>query len=412
MVCAGGQVVAAPTIHEDRRRTMLAFTFPGQGSQKPGMGCPWMDHPSWELILDASDVAGRDIAKLLLEADADELKLPRNTQLATFMMSLVVLDAVERVGLQPGLAAGHSLGEYTALTATGAMSFEDGVRIVTERGEAMQMAADERPGTMVALLGIDDDDADAACRRADGDAWVANYNAPGQVVIAGEAGALDRAVAAAKELGIKRAMPLAVGGAFHTPYMALARERLREALALARLNDPEVPVVANIDGRAHAEAGDWASLLSAQLVSPVRWRQSVVQMADAGVTTLVELGPGGVLSGLAKRIVPDVRAVSVQVPDDVDKLLEILNGAAPVPRRVIEGEHLSMTVRMVISPSAGIYQPVPSATSGTAVDVGGLLGHVGDSEVRSAFSGNISGMLALAGERVTIGQPIAWLDAG
>ena len=371
-----------------------------------------MDHPSWELILDASDVAGRDIAKLLLEADADELKLPRNTQLATFMMSLVVLDAVERVGLQPGLAAGHSLGEYTALTATGAMGFEDGVRIVTERGEAMQMAADERPGTMVALLGIDDADADAACRRADGDAWVANYNAPGQVVIAGEAGALDRAVAAAKELGIKRAMPLAVGGAFHTPYMAPARERLREALALARLNDPEVPVVANIDGRAHSEAGDWASLLSAQLVAPVRWRQSVVQMADAGVTTLVELGPGGILSGLAKRIVPDVRAVSVQVPDDVDKLLEILNGSAPMPRRVIEGEHLSMTVRMVISPSAGIYQPVPSATSGTPVDVGGLLGHVGESEVRSAFSGNISGMLALAGERVTIGQPIAWLDAG
>ena len=169
---------------------MLAFTFPGQGSQKPGMGQPWVDHPSWELVADASDVAGRDVAKLLLDADADELKLPRNTQLATFMLSMVVLDAVERVGISPAMAAGHSLGEYTALTATGSVSFEDGVQIVTIRGEAMQAAADQNPGTMIALLGIEEDDADAACRRADGDAWVANYNAPGQVVIAGEAGAI------------------------------------------------------------------------------------------------------------------------------------------------------------------------------------------------------------------------------
>jgi [acyl-carrier-protein] S-malonyltransferase len=389
---------------------MLAFTFPGQGSQKPNMGAPWTDHPSWELVLDASDVIGRDVAKLLLDADADELKAPRNTQLATFMLSMVVLDAVERVGLQPTFAAGHSLGEYTALAATGALSFEDGVRIVSERGEAMQFAADQHPGGMTALLGISDDDADAACRRADGDAWVANYNAPGQVVIAGEAAALERASIAAKELGAKRAMPLPVGGAFHTPYMAPARDRLREVLATASLQAPEVPVVANVDARPHDNASDWLSLLSAQLVSPVRWRQSVLTMADAGITTLLELGPGGVLSGLAKRIVPDVRAVSIAVPDDIDRLLELLNGAAPVPRRVIEGEHLSLTVRMVVSPAAGIYQPVSAAETGKAVGVGGLLGHVGEAEVRSPFAGRISGMLAVAGERVTSAQPIAWLD--
>jgi [acyl-carrier-protein] S-malonyltransferase len=374
------------------------------------MGAPWTDHPSWELVLDASDVIGRDVAKLLLDADADELKAPRNTQLATFMLSMVVLDAVERVGLQPTLAAGHSLGEYTALTATGALSFEDGVRIVSERGEAMQFAADENPGGMTALLGISDDDADAACRRADGDVWVANYNAPGQVVIAGEAAALERAAATAKELGAKRAMPLPVGGAFHTPYMAPARDRLREVLATANLQAPEVPVVANVDARPHDNAGDWLSLLSAQLVSPVRWRQSVLTMADAGITTLLELGPGGVLSGLAKRIVPDIRAVSIALPDDIDRLLELLNGAAPVPRRVIEGEHLSLTVRMVVSPAAGIYQPVGAAETGNAVAVGGLLGHVGEAEVRSPFAGRISGMLAVAGERVTSAQPIAWLD--
>jgi [acyl-carrier-protein] S-malonyltransferase len=389
---------------------MLAFTFPGQGSQKPNMGAAWTEHPSWELVLDASDVIGRDVAKLLLDADADELKAPRNTQLATFMMSMVVLDAVERVGLTPSLAAGHSLGEYTALTATGALSFEDGARIVSERGEAMQFAADERPGSMTALLGISDDDADAACRRADGDVWVANYNAPGQVVIAGEASALERAAVAAKDLGAKRAMPLPVGGAFHTPYMAPARDRLREVIASAALLAPEVPVIANIDARPHDNPADWTSLLTAQLVSPVRWRQSVLTMADAGITTLLELGPGGVLTGLAKRIVPDVRAFSIAVPDDIDRLLEQLNGAAPIPRRITEGEHLSLTVRMVVSPSAGIYQPVAEATNGSAVGVGGLLGHIGDVEVRSPFGGVISGMLAVAGERVMSGQPIAWLD--
>ncbi len=389
---------------------MLAFTFPGQGSQKPNMGAPWTDHPSWELVLDASDVIGRDVAKLLLDADADELRAPRNTQLATYILSMVVLDAVERVGLTPTLAAGHSLGEYTALTATGALSFEDGARIVSERGEAMQFAADERPGSMTALLGISDDDADAACRRADGDVWVANYNAPGQIVIAGEAGALERASIAAKELGAKRAMPLPVGGAFHTPYMAPARERLREIIASAALQAPEVPVIANIDARPHDNPADWGSLLTAQLVSPVRWRQSVLTMVDAGITTLLELGPGGVLTGLAKRIVPDCRAVSIAAPDDIDRLLEVLNGAAPVPRRVAEGEHLSLTVRMVVSPAAGIYQPVAAASNGAGVAVGGLMGHIGDVEVRSPFGGVISGMLAVSGERVTSGQPIAWLD--
>ena len=389
----------------------LAFTFPGQGSQKPGMGQPWMDHPSWELVDEASDACGRDVAKLLLDADADELKLPRNTQLATFMLSMVVLDAIERTGLEPAIVAGHSLGEYTALTAVGAIDFADAVNLVSTRGEAMQDAADINPGTMVALLGIEDDDADAACRRADGDAWVANYNAPGQIVIAGEAGALERAGAAAKDLGCKRVVALAVGGAFHTPYMAPARDRLRAALASARLTDLTVPVVANIDARAHVLAADWATLLSAQLVSPVRWKQSVQTMADTGISTFIELGPGSVLTGMAKRIVPDARAISVSTPDDVDRLLELLQGSAAAPlARHHEGEHLSMTVRMVVSPAAGIFQPVPGIATGSTLAVGGLLGHIGDTEVRSSFAGQVSGMIAVAGERVTAAQPIAWLD--
>jgi [acyl-carrier-protein] S-malonyltransferase len=390
---------------------MLAFTFPGQGSQKPGMGQPWVDHPSWELVDDASDVIGRDIAKLLLDADADELRQPRNTQLATFMMSMVVLDAVERLGITPTMAAGHSLGEYTALAAIGSLSFEDAASIVSIRGEAMQAAADRNPGTMIALLGIDDDAADAACRRSDGDAWVANYNAPGQIVIAGAPDALDRASTVAKELGAKRAMPLPVGGAFHTPYMAPARERLREALAAATIVDLEIPVYANIDARPHDSATEWASLLSAQLVSPVRWRQSVQNMADAGATTFLELGPGSVLTGLVKRIVPDARGFAVGVPDDLDRLVEMLNNGSTLPlRRHHEGEHLSMSVRMVVSPAAGIFQPSPDAIAGAAVKVGGVIGHIGEHEVRSSFAGSVSGMMAVAGERIAIGQPIAWLE--
>ncbi len=390
---------------------MLAFTFPGQGSQKSGMGQPWIDHPSWELVADASKIADRDIEKLLLDADAEELKLPRNTQLATFMLSMVVLDAVERVGIEPTVAAGHSLGEYTALAAVGALSLEHGVRTVTIRGEAMQDAADLRSGTMLAILGLDDDDADAACRRADGDVWVANYNAPGQIVIAGDPAALERASVAAKELGAKRVMPLPVGGAFHTPFMSPARDRLREAISTASIHELEIPVFANIDARSHQAAADWPALLSAQLVSPVRWRQTVQNMADAGVTTLIELGPGNVLTGLAKRIVPDVRALSISTPDDVDRLVEVLNGGAARPlTRAHEGEHLSMTVRMVVSPAAGIFTPLADIVAGSTVKVAGLLGHIGETEVRSGFAGTVNGMLAVSGERVSVGQPIAWLD--
>src|SRR5688572_27841274 len=164
---------------------MLAFTFPGQGSQRPGMGRPWAEHDSWELVDEASEVAERDVARLLLDADADELKDTRNAQLTTFVTSLIVLDAAERLGLEPSYCAGHSLGEYTALAATGALGFDEGVRLVVERAEAMHMAGTDNPGTMAAVLGLDDDLVEVACRRADSDVWVANFNAPGQVVIAG-----------------------------------------------------------------------------------------------------------------------------------------------------------------------------------------------------------------------------------
>ena len=209
---------------------MLAFTFPGQGSQKPGMGEQWIAHDSWELVSEASEACGRSVEDLLLRADADELRQTRNSQLATFVLSMVTLDAVERTGLAPNYAAGHSLGEYSALCASGVLSYEDAVRLVAERGEAMQIAADEQEGAMAAVLGLDDDLVNTACARIDGDAWVANFNAPGQVVIAGSPEGVLLAGAEAKQLGAKKTMQLPVGGAFHTPFMAPARDRLRKAL--------------------------------------------------------------------------------------------------------------------------------------------------------------------------------------
>ncbi len=200
---------------------MLSFTFPGQGSQRSGMGHAWVEHPSWEVASEASDIAHRDLTSLLLEAPMEELTLTANAQLATFVMSLVVLDAVERLGLFPAACAGHSLGEYTALVASGSLSLSDGTRLVIERGSAMQAAAAERPGTMAALIGIADDDAEAACQRAEDEVWVANYNAPGQVVIAGTEAGVATCHRAGPRAGCPQGPPHSgVGGLPHPAHAA------------------------------------------------------------------------------------------------------------------------------------------------------------------------------------------------
>ena len=407
---------------------MLAFTIPGQGSQRQGMGQPWVDHPSWEVVGEASEVAGRDLARLLLEADHDELTLTANAQLATYVLSLVVLDAIERVGIEPTSCAGHSLGEYTALTASGALGFEDGVRLVVERGEAMHHTAEERVGTMAAILGADDDTVEAACQRAEGEVWVANYNAPSQVVIAGTPDAVAVAGGIAKELGARRVMAFPVAGAFHTALMAPARARLRKALADTPFTDPEIPVVANVDARVHPTAEEWPALLSAQLCSPIRWRQSLATLAELGATQLVEVGPGGVLTGLTRRTLPDAQALAVASPDDLGVMVDTLSGTETWHTYASQhqGEHLYTSERVVVSPRAGVFTPdaglsapgpggleAPSAAAATASGaellVGGLLGLVGDSEVRTPFAGRVVGFLAHPGERVVAGQPLAWL---
>jgi [acyl-carrier-protein] S-malonyltransferase len=388
---------------------MLAFTFPGQGSQRSGMGRPWADHESWELVDEASQVAERDVARLLLDADADELKDTRNAQLTTFVSSLMVLDAVERLGIEPSFCAGHSLGEYTALTATGALAFDDGVRLVCERAAAMHEAGASNPGTMAAVLGLDDDLVEVACRRADSDVWVANFNAPGQVVIAGSPEGVAAASLVAKDIGAKKVMPLQVSGAFHTPFMAPARDRLRKAISDAAPRDTEVPVISNVDAAAHANGAEWSSLLSAQLSSPVRWKHSLLTLGELGVTGLVELGPGGVLTGMAKRTLEGARTLSVATPDDLDKLIEWVNAGSSPRLAQIEGEHLFASERLVVSPAAGVFTPIGTRAEGSMIEVGSVLGSVGDTQVHSPFAGVLQSYIAVDGERVTARQPIAWL---
>jgi [acyl-carrier-protein] S-malonyltransferase len=386
---------------------MLAFTFPGQGSQQPGMGRPWVDHASWALVAAASEASGRDVAALLLDADADELRRTENAQLSTYVLSLVVHDAVQALGVRCDVAAGHSLGEYTALTATGALTLEDGVRLVTERGAAMQAAADARPGTMAAVLGADDDVVAEACVKASGDVWVANTNGAGQVVIAGDADAIAEASAIAKELGARKVLPLAVGGAFHTPFMAPAAERLRAALAATTFANSSVPIIANVDALPHQHADQWADLLDAQLTAQVRWRQTIERMVADGITTLLELGPGSVLTGMAKRSAPNTTARAAAEPAALDAIVDASTQATSADHS--EGEHLFAAERLVVSPAAGVFTPTGDLAEGQHIEAGRVIGHVAGHEVRSAFRGTVKGLLAVAGERLTHRQPVAWL---
>lgn len=398
---------------------MLAFTFPGQGSQRPAMGAPWVDHPSFALVEEASQVTGRDIAHLLLDADQATLKRTDNAQLATFVLSLVVLDAAERIGIEPSACAGHSLGEYSALVASGALGFDEGLKLVAERGAAMAEAAEQFPGTMVAVLGLADQDVDAACTQVDGEVWPANFNAPGQVIVSGSHAALEEFTKLAKQLGAKRVMPIPVGGAFHTPLMSGARDRLRNALGATRFRAPEPAVIANVDARAHSEPREWPELLSAQLCSPVRWRQSLETLFGAGMTTFAELGPGAVLTGLLKRQGADNHpvGVSVSTPEELDHLVELLTGDVPDPST--DSQHPYTTQRLVVSPDAGPFEPEPTlsghipgqpgSTERVNIEVGDRVGLVGKSEVRSCFSGNLDSVLVLPGETVSRSQPIARL---
>ena len=301
-----------------------AFVFPGQGSQSPQVGVPWRDHTSWNVVDTASTATGTDIGALLCDADADELVDTANAQLSTYVVSVMIADALAGAGVAAAHVAGHSLGEYSALTAAGWLPLAEGARLVQARGLAMRDAATASPGTMAAVIGIEPAVLARICAAVDGDVWVANDNAPGQVVVAGSAGAIEAAGVAAKEAGARSPMPLKVAGAFHTPYMAAAQGSLDAAIdATGFVAGTAIPW-ANVDAAAHTDAAEWPGLLSAQLCSPVRWRELVAGLEAAGVDRVVEVGPGNVLSGMVKRIAPGIERFRCSTPEQVGALADQL----------------------------------------------------------------------------------------
>jgi [acyl-carrier-protein] S-malonyltransferase len=304
----------------------VAVVFPGQGTQVPGMGAPWQDHPAWKIVEQAEAALGEPLAPLLLEATAEQLARTREAQLAVLCTSLVAWEAARPMLDDVVAFAGHSLGQVTALIASGALDLDEGVRFAARRAELTQAAADAHAGRMVALLGATIEQAEDACTFDGNDgAWVANDNAPGQVVIAGTPEGVDAAVARAKELGVRRATPLKVGGAFHSPLMNSARDGLAGALGYISFAAPTAPVVSNHDGSAYgadpADVDGWRTRLAEHVTVPVRWRTSMETLARAGATTFVEVGHGSMIAGVAKRSVPDVRVLPCGTPAECAQLV-------------------------------------------------------------------------------------------
>lgn len=292
------------------------MVFPGQGSQRAGMARPWRDEPSFSRWAEADELLGRDVTRLGLDADEDELRVPLNCQVALFVHFVVQHEAWRADGAQAHLTAGHSLGEYAALVAAGVLDFADGLRLVDARARATQDAADERPGTMVACLGYPVEVVTAACDKVG--AHVANDNAPGQLVAAGVAADLDRLREALDATGERgKVVALQVGAAYHSPHMEPAVGPFGAALDAATFSAATLPVVANVDARPHTAAGDWPAVLRGQLISPVRWRETVGTFGELGVTSVVELGPSPVLTGLVKRTDRSLDRRTVITPDDL-----------------------------------------------------------------------------------------------
>ncbi|WP_456459385.1 ACP S-malonyltransferase [Reichenbachiella sp.] len=281
---------------------MKAYVFPGQGAQFTGMGKDLYENSSKAKTLfdSANQILGFDITKIMFEGTADELKETKVTQPAVFIHSVV--SALINDDFKPDMVAGHSLGEFSALVANRTLTFEDGLKLVSQRAQAMQKACELNPSTMAAILGLEDEKVEEICAVIDDVVVAANYNCPGQLVISGSNAGIELACEKMKEAGAKRALPLPVGGAFHSPLMEPAREQLAAAIEATTFSEPICPVYQNVDAKAHSSVEEIKANLIAQLTAPVRWTQSVQQMVADGATEFVECGPGKVLQGLVKKI--------------------------------------------------------------------------------------------------------------
>ena len=281
---------------------MKAYVFPGQGAQYPGMGKDLYENnnESKKLFDQANEILGFEITKIMFEGTAEELKETKVTQPAVFLHS--VINALVHPDFEPEMVAGHSLGEFSALVANGTLSFEDGLRLVYKRALAMQKACEINPSTMAAVLGLDDQVVEKVCSQIDEVVVPANYNCPGQLVISGSTKGIEIACEKMKDAGAKRALPLPVGGAFHSPLMEPAREELAKAINETHFNQPKCPVYQNVNAQGSIDVESIKKNLIAQLTAPVKWTQSVHQMVQDGASVFIESGPGKVLQGLVKKI--------------------------------------------------------------------------------------------------------------
>lgn len=291
---------------------MKAYVFPGQGSQFKGMGQDLyqQSEKARALFDQADEILGFSLTKVMFEGTDEELKQTNVTQPAIFLHSVAL--ALTTDSFTPEMVAGHSLGEFSALVAAGALSFEDGLKLVSQRASAMQRACELNPSTMAAILGLDDATIERICAEVEGEVVVpANYNCPGQVVISGSNEGVRIACERLKEAGAKRALPLPVGGAFHSPLMEPAREELAQAIANTPFRQPSCPIYQNVNAQPSTDVDTIKANLIAQLTAPVRWTQSVEAMVTDGATQFIECGPGKVLQGLVKKIAPTAETLGV-----------------------------------------------------------------------------------------------------
>lgn len=308
----------------------IAFVFPGQGSQYVGMGRELAEKfPQARAAFEEADEAlGFPLTKLCWEGPEEELKITYNTQPALLATSIACLRALTEHGIKADFVAGHSLGEYSALVAAGALNYQDALKLVRFRGEAMTQAVPAGEGTMAAVLGMTTEKIQELCKAAGAEGLgvvePANFNCPGQVVIAGNTPAVEKAVSMAKGMGAKRAVMLSVSGPFHSSLLASAREAMGERLKNAQVNDAQIPVVANVHAKFISAKADIVEALTNQVNSPVLWEDSIRTLADAGVDTFVEVGPGRVLSGLIKKIVKEVKILNVEDLASLENSLALL----------------------------------------------------------------------------------------
>ncbi|WP_178987478.1 ACP S-malonyltransferase [Winogradskyella schleiferi] len=290
---------------------MNAYIFPGQGAQFSGMGLDLYENSplAQELFEKANDILGFPITDIMFEGSAEDLKETKVTQPAIFLHSVILAKTLGE-SFKPDMVAGHSLGEFSALVAAGALTFEDGLKLVSQRAQAMQKACELQPSTMAAVLGLADDIVEKVCSTTEGVVVAANYNCPGQLVISGEVEAINKACESLKDAGARRALVLPVGGAFHSPLMEPAREELAAAIENTTFSKPNCPIYQNVTASAITDENEIKANLISQLTAPVRWTQSVQQMVADGASHFTEVGPGNVLQGLVKKIHRDAETAS------------------------------------------------------------------------------------------------------